>query len=203
MGAHCARRHLSPGVAACGRLRVPCPRRDVASSSRRGKEAANWQRGHVLMWPSPRSHRNAADGNAHRAAVGLNGSRGRKRRDAGAARQPRDPSRVPGSPTGFPGRRATGAFRAGWTRPRVADEAPAYPSHPRPFCRGRTARGRKQVRTRTDTLRIRRSCPRGRGSRTAWRGRRAGSTPPTAARSRRRSCGGAPRARPSPGSRCG
>ena len=43
---------------------------------------------------------------------------------------------------------------------------------------------------------------RGRGSRTAWPGRRAGSAPPTAARSRRRSCGGALPARPSPGSRC-
>ena len=174
-----------------------------ASSNRRGKETANWQRGHVLMWPSPRSHRNAADGNAHRAAVGLNG--------AGAENAvTRVPQGSPGTRAGSQGARRgsqegaqpalSGPVGIG---PRVADEAPAYPSHPRPFCRGRTARGRKQVRTRTDTLRIRRSCPRGRGSRTAWRGRRAGSTPPTAARSRRRSCGGAPRARPSPGSRCG
>ncbi len=45
-----------------------------ASSNRRGKETANWHRGRVLMWPSPRSHRTTADGNAHRAAVGLNGA---------------------------------------------------------------------------------------------------------------------------------
>ena len=54
------------------------------------------------------------------------------RRHAGAARQPRDPSRVPGSPTGFPGRRTTEPPGPGGTGPRVADEAPAYPSHPRP-----------------------------------------------------------------------
>jgi hypothetical protein len=58
------------------------------------------------------------------------------------------------------------------------------------------------VRTRTDTRRTRRSCLRGPGNRTASPGRRAGSAPATAARSRPRPCAGALPVRPSPGSRC-
>ena len=58
----------------------------------------------------------------------------------------KSPTRVPqGSPgtrAGSQGARrgsqggATEASRAGWYRPRVADEAPAYPSHLRPFTPG-------------------------------------------------------------------
>ena len=59
---------------------------------------------------------------------------------AGAERHPRDPSRVPESPTGFSGRLATEASRAGWYRPRVAEQAPAYPSHLAGVSAGRTAR---------------------------------------------------------------
>ncbi len=47
----------------------------------------------------------------------------------------------PREPAGFPGRPAT-VSRSRVTSPPVADEAPAYPSHPRPHRRGRTARGR-------------------------------------------------------------
>ncbi len=92
------------------------------------------------MRPGPRSHRITADGNAHRAAVGLNG--------AGAENAvTRVPQGNPGTRAGSQGARrgsqegSSKAFRAGWYRPRAAEQAPAYPSHPRPFCRGRTARG--------------------------------------------------------------
>jgi hypothetical protein len=136
-----ARRHLSPGDPGCGRLRVSLPAtgRPLAAIER-GKETANWHRGRVLMRPSPRSHRITADGNAHRAVAGLNG--------AGAENAvTRVPQGSPGTRAGSQGARrgsqggSSKAFRAGWYRPRAAEQAPAYPSHPRPFCRGRTARG--------------------------------------------------------------
>ena len=41
-------------------------------------------------------------------------SRGHKNADAGAARQPRDPSRVSGSPTGFPRKAVTGPSGPSW-----------------------------------------------------------------------------------------
>ena len=62
--------------------------------------------------------------------------------DAGAARQPTGPEQGLREPDGVPREAQPAPPGPGGTGPRVADEAPAYPSHLRPHRRGRTARGR-------------------------------------------------------------
>ena len=73
------------------------------------------------------------------------------RRNAGAARQPRGPRQVPESPRA----RALEEARRGLLGPEVnrppgRREAPAYPSHPRGFPQGRTARATIRQPRKTD-----------------------------------------------------
>jgi hypothetical protein len=104
-----------------------------ASSNRRGKETANWQRGHVLMWPSPRSQPACSPTVTPIERPLDDRGRGRKRRHAGAARRPKGPEQGPREPDGVPREAQPKPPGPGGTGPRVADEAPAYPSHPGPL----------------------------------------------------------------------
>jgi hypothetical protein len=101
-----------------------------ASSNRRGQETANWQRGHVLMWPSPRSQPACSPTVTPIERPLDDRGRGRKRRHAGAARRPKGPEQGPREPDGVPREAQPKPPGPGGTGPRVADEAPAYPSHP-------------------------------------------------------------------------
>jgi hypothetical protein len=71
-----------------------------ASSNRRGQETANWQRGHVLMWPSPRSQPACSPTVTPIERPLDDRGRGRKRRHAGAARRPKGPEQGPREPDG-------------------------------------------------------------------------------------------------------
>ena len=117
-------------AAVCQTARVLARDGTFASSNRRGKETANWHRGRVLMWPSPRSHRITADGNAHRAAAGLNGRRGGKRRHAGAARQPTGPEQGPREPDGVPREAQPAPPGPVWYRPQGCRRGTRVPVAP-------------------------------------------------------------------------
>ena len=160
--AQLVRCHLSPLPRRCGILRLPLP----ATGRGWAHSPSSWQRaapGRRAEWleireartqPFPvkcQQWRGAGDrpsGSRCDGARSGNGQRAPEAKEcpgteiagAGAVRQP-------------PGREALRAregsprrpARVSWswaTSSPVADEAPAYPSHLRPVCRGRTARGR-------------------------------------------------------------
>ena len=83
--------------------------------------------------------RSASDGASHGPKTGTgqkSPTRGRRKAAQGTPSRSRGalPRGSRGGPAGSPG--------AGGKPAPGCREAPAYPSHPRPFCRGRTARGR-------------------------------------------------------------
>ena len=85
-------------------------------------------------------------------------------------------------PDGAPGEALNRAFRAGWYRPRVADEAPAYTPHPRPHetmgagdrrrvgvgCNRRSRIAPARQLERCNTLRLLHPTFRGRAWRVRW-----------------------------------
>ena len=172
-------RHLSPLLRRCGMLRVPLPATGrgcasvlhVAAAGARKVEPTDGSRSGR---PGGNRFRQSVSNGAEPAtALAAQGAMARKRRkpklcpgteiaDAGAARSPGDPSRSRGAPQGVLKEVWPGLLGPDGTGPRVADEAPAYPSHPRPRRRGRTARGHKRSANKKEfhlQCRMRRQSP--------------------------------------------
>ena len=120
----------APGRRANG-SRSRRPRRVTVSSEAlamaRSRRPPEWARGVMAQVPATEPGRKpkSCPGDRNRRTRVPQGSLEIRQGSQGARR---------GSQKGSP--RPSGPVR---TRPWVADEAPAYPSHPRPTCRGRTA----------------------------------------------------------------
>ena len=159
------RRHLSPHPGACGTICVPLPATGRGwahspSSWQRpapGRRASGSKSGRPRCNPLPAKTRSSAHaGDCPHCGLKVRWRRLRQRGRAGSQSvAPGDTNRrrgcrkaTQGTRAGSQGARrgsqggATGAFRAGWYRPQGCRRGTRVPVAPRPFCRGRTARGR-------------------------------------------------------------